>query len=206
MNTSKHKTATAISIFLVSTIALALFAVPLANAKHNPGWNIQTFAYVNAAPNPVGVGQKVDILIWVDKPRNSAALANAYRMHKYNLTIVDSDNAVVKSEIWENVIDTTSSQYYAWTPTVVGNYTLIFTFPDFKASDYPSSATESNDTYLPSSASTILTVQEEPIPDPITSYPLPQEYWTRPIYGENTDWWAISSNWLGTGSGVITCL
>ena len=204
MNTSKHKKATAISIFLVSTIALALFAVPLANAQHNPGWNIQTFAYVNAAPNPVGVGQKVDILIWVDKPRNSAALANAYRMHKYNLTIVDSDNAVVKSEIWETVIDTTSSQYYAWTPTVVGNYTLIFTFPGFKASDYPSSATESNDTYLPSSASTILTVQEEPIPDPITSYPLPQEYWTRPIYGENTDWWAISSNWLGTGSGVLT--
>ena len=56
-----------------------------------------------------------------------------------------------------------------------------------------------NDTYLPSSASTTLTVQENPIPAAITSYPLPEAYWSHPIYGENTDWWAISSNWLGSG-------
>ena len=58
------------------------------------------------------------------------------------------------------------------------------------------------DDYLASSASTTLTVQQDSIPSAITSYPLPQEYWTHPIYGENTDWWKISSNWLGTGSPV----
>ncbi|HLC00417.1 MAG TPA: PQQ-binding-like beta-propeller repeat protein [Candidatus Bathyarchaeia archaeon] len=204
MKTSKQKIATAISLFLVSTIALTLVAIPLANAQRNPGWNITTFAYINAAPNPVGVGQKVDIIIWVDKPRVQAALSNAYRMHKYNLTIVDSANTVVLSQFWEDVIDPTSSQYYAWTPTAVGNYTLMFAFHGFKASAYPTAPIESNDTYLPSSTTTTLTVQTEPLPDPITSYPLPQEYWTRPIYGENTDWWSISSNWLGTGSGVLT--
>ena len=31
------------------------------------------------------------------------------------------------------------------------------------------------------------------------SYPLPTEYWTRPIYGENPYWYTVSSNWLGTG-------
>jgi outer membrane protein assembly factor BamB len=56
-----------------------------------------------------------------------------------------------------------------------------------------------NDTFAASSASTTLTVQEEPIPY-INSYPLPQEYWTRPIYGENTDWWSISSDYFGEGS------
>jgi hypothetical protein len=39
---------------------------------------------------------------------------------------------------------------------------------------------------------------EEPLPAPITSYPLPAEYWTRPIEGQNTDWWSISSHWLGS--------
>ncbi len=201
---AKNKTSATIALLLISTFAISLLAIPLANAQHNPGWNMPTFAFITASPNPVGVGQKVDVLIWLDKPRASAALSNAYRMHKYNLTIIDSTGAVVLSQFWDTVVDTTYSQYYAWTPTVVGEYTLIFTFPGFYAGDYPSAPSESNDTYLPSSASTNLTVQQEPIPQPISSYPLPQEYWTRPIYGENNDWWSITSDWLGTGSPPLT--
>jgi hypothetical protein len=53
------------------------------------------------------------------------------------------------------------------------------------------------DVFLPCSKTKTLTVQEEPLPAAITSYPLPTEYWTRPIEGQNTDWWSISSNWLG---------
>ncbi len=58
------------------------------------------------------------------------------------------------------------------------------------------------DYYLPSSASATLTVQQDPIPAAITSYPLPTEYWTQPIDGENSYWFSISSNWLGSGSPV----
>jgi len=60
-----------------------------------------------------------------------------------------------------------------------------------------------NDTYLPSSASTTITVQQTPIPAAVTSEPMPTNYWTRPIYGENTNWYTISSNWLGSGSPQI---
>ncbi|HLC00416.1 MAG TPA: PQQ-binding-like beta-propeller repeat protein [Candidatus Bathyarchaeia archaeon] len=204
MNSFKQKLTIAITSILALSITLSLFALPLANAQRNPGFIIPTYAYINVAPNPVGVGQKVDILIWVDKPRVQATLGNAYRMHRYNLTILDSSNAVVLSQYWEDIIDPTSSQYYAWTPTAVGNYTLLYNFLGFYAGNYPSAAQESNDTYLPSSARTTLIVQEEQLPSPITSYPLPTEYWTRPIFGENTDWWSISSNWLGTGSPGIT--
>ena len=49
-------------------------------------------------------------------------------------------------------------------------------------------------------------MQSTPIPAAITSEPLPTDYWTRPIYGENTNWYAISSNWLGVGSGGYTGL
>ena len=60
-----------------------------------------------------------------------------------------------------------------------------------------------NDTYLPSSASTSLTVQTAPISSAgAQGNPSPSAYWTRPIYGENTNWYTISSNWLGIGSAV----
>lgn len=201
MKTSKIKTiSAAIALVLTTAIALSLLAVPIVHAQHDPPWNITVYAYINAAPNPVGAGQKVDILIWVDKVRRSATLDNEYRIHNFRLTIKDAGGTVVLTQFWETVIDTTSSQYYAWTPTVAGQYTLIFDFEGFDASDYPSDVRESTDIYLPDSDTTTVTVLEEPLPPPVTSYPLPQEYWTRPIYGENTDWWSISSNWLGTGS------
>ena len=37
---------------------------------------------------------------------------------------------------------------------------------------------------------------------PVTTEPLPTDYWTTPIYGENTNWYTISNNWLGTGTGT----
>jgi len=55
-----------------------------------------------------------------------------------------------------------------------------------------------NDTYLASSRTQYLTVQEEPLPNSIDSYPLPTEYWTRPIEDQNTYWYSIASNWLGS--------
>jgi hypothetical protein len=203
-NISKSKLTTTTAIALISLFVISIFALPAVTAQHSPGYQIPTFAYVNAAPNPVGVGQKADILIWIDKPRANAQLSNEFRQHNYNLTILDPSGNVVVSEFWENVVDPTSSQYYAFTPSEVGDYTLIFRFHGFYSGDYPSQPSESNDTYLPSSAQRILTVQTDPAPSPVSSYPLPTEYWTRPIFGENTDWWSISSNWLGTGSPGIT--
>jgi hypothetical protein len=193
----------AVATILLLTIVMPLVAIPIVNA-HTPPWNIETFAYINAAPNPVGVGQKVDILIWCDKPRASAALSNDYRMHNYRLIITDSEGTVVLNQFWETVVDTTSSQYYAWTPSAVGTYNLTFNFEGFAVNDFPTASSEVNDTYLPDSASTTLVVQEEPLPPPIDSYPLPVEYWTRPIYGENPYWFTIASNWLGESSPTLT--
>jgi outer membrane protein assembly factor BamB len=210
---SYSKTTTTIALFLISAFAISLVAVPAANA-HTPPWDIPTYAYINVAPNPVGVGQQVNILMWLDKTfAPEIALTNDYRFHNYNLTIVNDDTgAIAFSKIYETVIDTTSSQYQAWTPDTTGTYTLYFSFPGQDFNEYSHPTVDSrgrpeqfvNDTYLKSSAQTTLVVQDEQIPTPITSYPLPAEYWTRPIYGENTDWWSISSNWLGTGSPGFT--
>jgi hypothetical protein len=201
MKITKNKTAAIlIAIFLTASVVASTMLIPNANA-HTPAWNIPTFAFINAVPDPVGVGQKVSIIMWLtDTFDTSSAVTNDYRFHNYNLKITKPDGTT-ETHIFDVVIDTTSSQFYPYTPDQVGNYTFTFTFPGqaFNTYSYPATSALVNDTYLPSSASTTLTVQQEQLPAPITSYPLPSNYWSRPIYGENTDWWAISSNWLGTG-------
>jgi hypothetical protein len=189
--------AIAIATFLMLSIGASMMLGPTANA-HTPPWEITTFAYILATPNPIGVGQQADVIMWVDKTMGgwgAASPDNDIRMHDYKLTITKPDGTT-ETKTWDTIYDTTSSQYTSYTPDQTGEYTFKFDFPEqvcTYSTDYQ------NDTYLASSATTTLTVQEEPVTE-YGSYPLPKEYWTRPIYGENTDWWSISSNWLGTGS------
>ena len=103
-------------------------------------------------------------------------------------------------------IDSTSDQSYDFTATTVGTYNLTFSFGGqaYGANgDGYSGSILVNDTYLPSSASTTLTVQSTPITAAVISEPLPTDYWSRPIYGENSNWYTISSNWLGSGSAFF---
>jgi hypothetical protein len=195
---SKKKIATTTTL-LILIFAISLVALPTTNA-HTPPKTIATYAYVSAAPNPVGVGQQVRVLMWLDQTMNGGAVDNDYRFHNYKLTITKPDSAT-ETKTWDIVWDLTSSQGYTFTPDQLGTYTLKFEFPgqDYNAYSHSSSSLYVNDTYAASSASTTLTVQETQIPT-LGSYPLPTEYWTRPIYGENTAWWSISSDWLGTGS------
>jgi hypothetical protein len=192
MKFSRNKTtATTIAIFLVLTIAATLVALPAANA-HTPAWNIPSFAYVEVAPNPVGVGQTVQIYIWVDTPITNAAIINDIRRHGYTLTIT-KPNGATETQTWAVISDSTGIQYYKYTPDQVGNYTLKF---NYAGQTYTWSGDYQNDTFAAATATTTLTVQQEPLPNPITGYPLPTEYWTRPIEGQNTNWYTISSNWL----------
>jgi len=191
-----------IVLVLISTFAISLVALPAAIA-HDPPYEFHTVAHVIPTVNPVGVGQSFYIYMWIDKIKPSSALENDIRMHDYNLTIVDSDGNLVLQKIFETVEDTTSNQIYQWTPDTAGTYTIAFTFPGdtYTAEDAAQgSASYEGDIYLASSATATVVVQEDAIPTPPNSYPLPAEYWTRPIYGENTDWWTISSNWLGNGA------
>ena len=216
MQKLKNKTmAIIIALILVSSTAVSIASLPTANA-HTPPWQIPTYAYIVAAPDPIGVGQAAHIYMWLapvygiaggsslaisgnGSTSSSASLSNNYRFKNYNLTITAPDGHVT-TQIFETIQDTTSNQFTTFTPDQTGIYTLDFNYPGqaygANGNGYEKSIMI-NDTYLPSHASTTLTVQEEPIPAPINSYPLPTEYWTRPIFGENTDWWKISSNWLG---------
>jgi outer membrane protein assembly factor BamB len=193
MKSDKHKTTIALLMFALISM---LFLIPVASA-HDPIWEIPSFAYLAAQPTTVGVGQPVSVYMWVDAPMPSAAINNDVRRHDYKLTITDP-NGKSTTEQWNAIQDTTGVQYYSFVPDEVGEYTLLF---EYAGQVYTWDATGAmrtwtNDVFKPASASNTITVQDEPINPPVTSYPLPTEYWTRPIEGQNTEWWSISSNWL----------
>ncbi len=206
MEIQNNKKVSALVILLMLSMAASMMLVPSVSA-HDPPWQIPTFAFVQAVINPIGVGQQAYVYMWIDKIPDGAAIANDIRLHDYKLTITAPDGTVTTAN-FPIVTDTTSNQGYAFTPTQVGTYTLKFEFPG-QTYTYttpisgffgpPAPSAYINDTYLPSSATTTLTVQQAPIAT-LPENPLPTQYWTRPINGENPDWWTISSNWLGTGA------
>ena len=191
-NTKSKSLAFLIALLLISSMSTMFVTFPAANA-HTPSWSIPTFAYVNASPNPVGVGQQAIIVMWIDKAFPSSTASNDIRPHDYQLTIVAPDGKT-ETRRWDVVLDSTSSQFSLFTPDQIGTYTLKF---NYAGQTYIWSGNYQNDTFLASSATTTFTAQQEPVSGP-PNYPLPSEYWTRPIEGQNTAWWTISSNWLGS--------
>jgi hypothetical protein len=174
-----------IAMILTISIGASTILIPNVNA-HTPTWQIPTYAYVQAVPNPVGIGQAALIYMWVDKIPDGAELGNNIRFQNYQLTITAPDGTV-QTQTFATVQDPTSNQHYSFTPTQIGTYSLNFTFPGYKytytglISNFfgpPAPSAYLNDTYLPSSASTTLTVQETPI-ETIGTVPLPSAYWER---------------------------
>ncbi len=218
-NTNKFLALALAIIFAVSMTA-SIATIPGAFG-HTPAWQIPTYAYIYALPNPIGVGQTIQVYMWLDAvygaaggsaasvgtngmTASSALMSNNYRFENYKL-VITAPNGQQTTENFPIVEDTTSSQEYAFTASQVGTYTFNFTYPGqvygANGNGYAKSVLI-GDQYLASAASTTMTVSASPIPSPVTSSPLPTAYWESPIYGENSNWWSITSNWLGSGSPV----
>jgi len=191
-------------LFLTTLIGTSLLATASAHntANDQSTWTIISYAYMSVAPNPVGVGQQVNVCMWVDVALPSATLENEIRRHDYSLTITAPDGKT-ETHNWPIVSDPTGVQFFVYTPGQIGNYTFFFSYPQ---QTYTWEGTYKGDIFTASNRTRTLTVTEEQLPTPIDSYPLPTEYWTRPIEQQNTYWYSISSNWLGapfiTGAGV----
>jgi outer membrane protein assembly factor BamB len=206
MQISKNKKKTIFSLALILVISLAI--IPLSTDAHTPPWTIPTYAYIGVSPNPIGVGQTATIVFWLDKvPPTAAGLAgDVWR----NIEIVVTKPDSTTDTLGPYSTDTVGGGYTTYTPDTTGEYTFEFIFPGQVAKrEGPTGllGTDSvyvNDTYLASNATTTITVQEQAV-IPI-GYPLPTEYWTRPIEGQNTGWYSIASNWLaqwpGGGMGI----
>ena len=202
----------------ISTIAMAiLFILSMiastnivpSTIAHSPPWQIPTYAYVNVAPNPAGVGQTVNIGMWINNPPPDASRTYGDRWQNFKITVTKPDGTT--ESLGPFASDDTGGTHTDYTPNQTGNYSFFFSFPgqilagnnldptSAGASAYPNI----NDTYLPSNATTTLAVQQQPIPS-IPQNPLPTNYWTRPIESVNDFWYTISGNWLGLSASTFS--
>jgi hypothetical protein len=204
---SKNKTAIAIALVLMFAMAISLVAIPTANA-HDPPWTVETYAFINVSPNPVGAGQIAYINFWVDKPPPTSIAQWGYHWHNMTVTITKPNGDTETLKMGDS--DAPGGTWTSYIPDQVGTYTFEGKFPT-QTITYenpypygPMAGTEYiNDTYTESSAKTTLTVQEQPIPGGIEANPLPTEYWTRPINSMNREWSVIGGNWLGLGAATF---
>ena len=197
---AKKKTYLIIALFLMSSMVIPIAILPTIGA-HTPTWEIPTYAYITVNPNPVGVGQEVFAVFWIDIPPPTATgiAGERWRNLKVEVTKPDGTN----ESLGTFTSDPIGGAYTKYTPTEIGTYTFYFSYPNQGPIDRNgpngipgSSNAYENDTFLGSSASTTITVQQEPITS-MPTYPLPTEYWARPIEGQNIAWASIGSNWLG---------
>jgi hypothetical protein len=223
--TKNHKSKTLFAIALVLLLAIPAFAValPAANA-HTPPKTYPTFAYLALSPNPVGIGQNIYVIMWVSPNPPTAAGFGGDVWRDLKLTITKPDGTTQTLGPFNS--DATGSTFTSYFPDQVGNYKMEFNYPGQVLSLYspsgipadvaslqslsarlglPDKTQYINDTFLASSRTEYLTVQQEPIAK-IPETPMPATYWTRPIHGQNSGWASIASNWLagaqigGTGN------
>jgi hypothetical protein len=222
LKNSRNRTmAAVIALFLLIATAFSLVVLPTANAQIPPGmfWDLSTppsanrlqlwyryadkvpmYVYGVFTPNPVGIGQRVTVVMFNPLvPPNSDA-GNDIR-YEYTITVTKPDNTteVLPSGGGTFISDPTGSTYAAYVPDQLGNYTFTIKFLELF---YRWNATASmrdyyGVTFLEATSSYTVTVQQEHVfPTAVTNYPLPTEYWTRPIEGQNNAWGQVSSNWL----------
>jgi hypothetical protein len=190
------------------------------------GDKVPTHVFIITAPSPIGVGQTCNIVMFNPQapPNGLASVLTGYPVrYSYTFKVTKPDGTVQnfpqattssysswsQNSVANNVFvsDSTGSTYMAYTPDQVGNYSLTVYFISFQ---YLFNATNSpvlnNDyygvTWLTSNYTTTLNVQQEPVVLSGLTLPaippLPTEYWTRPIEGQNVGWYLISSNWLNS--------
>ena len=196
--------ATLIALFLVLTIAVSLVVLPIANA-HTPAWNIPTYAYLAVSPLTVGVGQYVEMTMWLNciPPTSQGVEGDRWQGFIVNVTKPNG----MKETLGPFTSDPVGTYSTTYVPDQVGNYTFVFSFPGQVAGNGTGVPAASGlpyvgDYFEPSTSNTVtLPVTQEPIASWVEP-PLPTDYWTLPINAANRGWSTLASNWLG-GSWLV---
>ncbi|MCW4046606.1 MAG: hypothetical protein NWE99_03465, partial [Candidatus Bathyarchaeota archaeon] len=203
MKIAKGKVA-AIAIAILLTLSLAasaLLSSTLAQVTVPAGTHVPSYARLNVAPNPAGVGQTVTLNMFLVVPLLTSEAA-------HNFTIVETTPSGKTITLGPFKSDATGGTYTTITPDQVGNYTFQFFYSGqtLTGETIPGGSIYSQ--YIgvivdPSQSDIVtLVVQEEPVS--LSSYPvtpLPTSWWQTPVTAENVqNWYKIAGPWLGYGS------
>ena len=206
----------AIALILVLTMSSALAIIPTTKALGTPWpytstptkganglWNVPTFAGITASPDPIGVGQPVQVIMVIELLPPSIGSEGATLVTGgwlgYVLTITDPNGTATTMGPYES--DVSGTYQVTYTPSIVGTYTFQFSFPGQTVNGTGYGNYYAN--FLPSTSDKVsLTVQQAPVSGfneaPV---PLPTQYWTQPIDAQNRYWNSISGPWLQAAAG-----
>jgi len=189
-----------IALILLLTISAILVTLPTISA-HDPAWDVPTFMYIAVQPNPIGVNQEVFLIWWTAEPPPSSNGVGGDRYIDQRLSVITPEGE--NQSLGSFTSDPTGGRFLKFTPTQVGTYTFGIYYPGQIISLYhPETGVQGQnspyvgDNFLPAMATATLTVVEDTI-EHLPQYPLPDEYWDRPIEGQNTAWVQVASNWPG---------
>jgi outer membrane protein assembly factor BamB len=193
-NLNSKATTIAISVFLMFAMAISLVALPNANAQSAT----TTYAFIGATPNPVGVGQQV--LLHVGISHQTFTTYQSWTGLSVTITDPDGDETTID----DLTTDATGGTGTNFTPDTVGTYTLQSHFPaqSLDLYDWFGNVIGSEEFAASDSEVIELVVQEEAI-EYFPGFPLPSEYWTRPINAQFFEWYTIAGNWLRPAGSYI---
>jgi outer membrane protein assembly factor BamB len=184
-----------------STIRLTLW-----NRYHDA---IPTWVFATISPNPVGVGQQFSLVLFNPQVPYQAQDTNDVR-YKYHVVITKPDGTTETLPSSGSLTsDSTGTTYTKYTPEQLGNYSVMVVFEQlyWRWNTLPAVYNQASlsdyygTTYLSSNRTYTVTVQQDPVASTMISYyPLPTEYWSRPIEGQDNTWGAVSSHWLNSAA------
>ncbi len=188
MRNKKMTTLTAIILAMTMIIPLTIFPANAADAK-------ETYAFIGAMPNPVGVGQTLMLHIGIPDPLQK----DGDGWSGITVGVTKPDNTT--DTLGPYNTDSTGSSGQLYTPTMAGTYYFQTHFPgqwyNYTGYNYFTGTVITSNVYYKASDSEKLAVvvTEEAVPY-YQGAPLPTEYWSRPINQQLREWYQISGNWL----------
>jgi hypothetical protein len=208
MNISKNKTKiSTIALILTLTISATIVALPIVSA-HDPPWEIATWVFLSAYPNPVGVGQPIFLVFWMDyyPPTAGGAYGDRYTFY---VEVTKPDNSIQRLGPFTS--DPVGGGFTSYTPDQVGTYTFVCDFPGHTYTGEPANPYQGirrpeyiGDSRTPAkSEPDTVTVLADPVesPPPALFSDGPTEYWTRPVDASLRGWSNKAGNWLNDGTG-----
>ncbi|MCX8178159.1 MAG: PQQ-binding-like beta-propeller repeat protein [Candidatus Bathyarchaeota archaeon] len=181
---------------LLTLFATLLSYTSLGSAQQVP--SKKTYGYVIVSPNPVGVNQDVLLIFGLTDylyqwPEGFEGIT---------ITVERPDGKTDRLGPFKT--DSTGATGTTYKPTMVGTYYFQLSFP---GQTYTWTGTPGFDPtfragmtvyFQPCTSEKFpLTVQEQPLPTH-PGFPLPTEYWSRPIDSQIREWTQVAGNWLDT--------
>jgi outer membrane protein assembly factor BamB len=213
----KKKIASIFAIILMLTIAFSFaFSLPTTSAARS---SYDDIAYLSLAPNTLGLGQNCIITFWCDKLPPTAQGEYGDRFY-FDINIIKPDGT--NDTILNVESDPVGAGYTNYVATETGTYTVQAIMrqhvidggasrgkvspagPGWWPGGTPVAGLNPIGVVFNSAVSQAetLTVTTELVPRYVET-PLPNDYWTRPIYDTNRGWGAYAmGQWLGASELV----